>query len=205
MKKINYKILLVTCIVTLFPIILGLIFYNKLPDTVAIHFDINNNPNGYFSKNAFVFGMPALMVILQIICCMSVDVTDKYPEANRKMKMVGKWIIPILTIVLYVVTAMYAIGNKLDIRKIVMIILGILFVVIGNYLPKTKGQINMLQKISEQEYRKVSKVFGYLMIVNGLLFIISNLFSQYVSVFVVCLVIVEIIVLWLYTIIKRKD
>lgn len=205
MKKINYKILLVTCIVTLFPIILGLIFYNKLPDTVAIHFDINNNPNGYFSKNAFVFGMPALMVILQIICCMSVDVTDKYSEANRKMKMVGKWIIPILTIVLYVVTAMYAIGNKLDIRKIVMIILGILFVVIGNYLPKTKGQINMLQKISEQEYRKVSKVFGYLMIVNGLLFIISNLFSQYVSVFVVCLVIVEIIVLWLYTIIKRKD
>lgn len=205
MKKINYKILLVTCIVTLFPIILGLIFYNKLPDTVAIHFDINNNPNGYFSKNAFVFGMPALMVVLQLFFCVISDVADKYPEANRKMMIVGKWIIPILSIILYIVTVMYAIGNKLDIRKIVMIILGILLVVIGNYLPKTKGQINMLQKISEQEYRKVSKVFGYLMIVNGLLFIISNLFSQYVSVFVVCLVIVEIIVLWLYTIIKRKD
>lgn len=205
MKKINYKILLVTCIVTLFPIILGLIFYNKLPDTVAIHFDINNNPNGYFSKNAFVFGMPALMVVLQLFFCVISDVADKYQEANRKMMIVGKWIIPILSIILYIVTVMYAIGNKLDIRKIVMIILGILLVVIGNYLPKTKGKINMLQKISEQEYRKVSKVFGYLMIVNGLLFIISNLFSQYVSVFVVCLVIVEIIVLWLYTIIKRKD
>lgn len=205
MKKINYKILLVTCIVTLLPIVLGLVFYSKLPDTVAIHFDINNNPDGYFSKDAFVFGMPALMVTLHIIFCLIVDITDKYPEANKKMKMVGKWIIPILTIVLYVVTTMYAIGNKLDIRKIAMIILGILFVVIGNYLPKTKGQINLLQKASEQEYRKVSKVFGYLMIVNGLLFIISNLFSQYVSVFVVCLVIVEIIVLWVYTIIKRKD
>lgn len=205
MKKINYKILLVTCIVILLPIVLGLVFYSKLPDTVAIHFDINNNPNGYFSKEAFVFGMPVLMVILQIICCLMVDITDKYPESNRKMKMVGKWIIPILTIVLYIVTVMYAVGNKLDIRKIVMIILGILFVVIGNYLPKTKGQINLLHKASEQEYRKVAKIFGYLMIVNGLLFIISNLFSQYVSVFVVCLVIVEIIVLWVYTIIKRKD
>lgn len=205
MKKINYKILLVTCIVTLFPIVLGLIFYNKLPDTVAIHFDINNNPNGYFSKNAFVFGMPVLMVALQLFLCVISDVTDKYPEANRKMMIVGKWIIPILSIILYIVTVMYAIGNKLDIRKIVMFILGILFVIMGNYLPKTKGNINLINKIFEQEYKKVSRISGYFMILNGLLFLASNLFSQYVSIFVVCLAILEIIVLCAYTIIKSKD
>lgn len=205
MKKINYKILLVTCIVTLFPIVLGLIFYNKLPDTVAIHFDINNNPNGYFSKNAFVFGMPVLMVALQLFLCVISDVTDKYPEANRKMMIVGKWIIPILSIILYIVTIMYAIGNKLDIRKIVMFILGVLFVIMGNYLPKTKGNINLINKIFEQEYKKVSRISGYLMILNGLLFLASNLFSQYVSIFVVCLAILEIIVLCAYTIIKSKD
>lgn len=205
MKKINYKILLVTCIVTLFPIVLGLIFYNKLPDTVAIHFDINNNPNGYFSKNAFVFGMPVLMVALQLFLCVISDVADKYPEANRKMMIVGKWIIPILSIILYIVTIMYAIGNKLDIRKIVMFILGVLFVIMGNYLPKTKGNINLINKIFEQKYKKVSRISGYLMILNGLLFLASNLFSQYVSIFVVCLAILEIIVLCAYTIIKSKD
>lgn len=205
MKKINYKILLVTCIVTLFPIVLGLIFYNKLPDTVAIHFDINNNPNGYFSKNAFAFGMPILMVVLQLFSCVISDVADKYPEANRKMMVVGKWIIPILSIILYIVTVMYAIGNKLDIRKIVMFILGTLFVIMGNYLPKTKGNINLINKISEQEYKKVSRIFGYFMILNGLLFLVSNLFSQYVSIFVVCLAILEIVILCIYTIIKRKD
>lgn len=205
MKKINYKILLVTCIVTLLPIVLGSIFYNKLPDTVAIHFDINNNPNRYFSKNAFVFGMPVLMVALQLFLCVISDVADKYPEANRKMMIVGKWIIPILSIILYIVTIMYAIGNKLDIRKIVMFILGVLFVIMGNYLPKTKGNINLINKIFEQEYKKVSRISGYLMILNGLLFLASNLFSQYVSIFVVCLAILEIIVLCAYTIIKSKD
>ena len=45
MKKINYKILLVTCIVTLFPIALGLVFYDSLPNEMAVHFNIKNNPD----------------------------------------------------------------------------------------------------------------------------------------------------------------
>jgi len=47
MKKINYKILLVTCIVTLFPIALGLVFYDSLPNEMAVHFNIKNNPDNY--------------------------------------------------------------------------------------------------------------------------------------------------------------
>lgn len=66
MKKINVKSLVITSIVCLLPIILGLIFYNALSESVAIHWGINNNPNGYFSKPAFVFGMPMIMVALQI-------------------------------------------------------------------------------------------------------------------------------------------
>lgn len=59
MKKINFKILFVTCIVCLLPIIIGLVFYNQLPEQIAIHFDINNNPDTFFPKLAFIFGMPA--------------------------------------------------------------------------------------------------------------------------------------------------
>ena len=73
MKKINVKSLVITSIVCLLPIILGLIFYNELPESIAIHWGINNNPNGYFSKPAFVFGMPIMMVALQIFCCVCSD------------------------------------------------------------------------------------------------------------------------------------
>ena len=45
MKKINFDILLLTSVMCLIPILFGLYFYQELPDIVAVHFDINNNPN----------------------------------------------------------------------------------------------------------------------------------------------------------------
>ena len=147
MKKINIKSLIITSIVCLLPIICGLILYNNLPDTIAIHWGIDNNPNGYFSKPAFVFGLPMMMVALQIFCCIVSDLSDKNPEANKKAITVYKWIIPTLTVVLYIVTIAVALGNDLDIRKIVMIILGITFIISGNYMPKVRGNYYMNLKI----------------------------------------------------------
>ena len=46
MKKINMKSLIITSIVCLLPIIFGLIFYNSLPENIAIHWGIDNNANG---------------------------------------------------------------------------------------------------------------------------------------------------------------
>ena len=173
MKKINVKSLVITSIVCLLPIILGLIFYNALPESVAIHWGINNNPNGYFSKPAFVFGMPMIMVALQIFCCIVSDLSDKNPEANKKAVTVYKWIIPILTIILYIVTIMFALGNNLDIRKIVMILLGILFIISGNYMPKVRNDYYMNSKIfwvknrDEKLVNKAARVTGYMLIIGG--------------------------------------
>lgn len=205
MKKINYKTLIVTCITTLLPIALGITFYNKLPNQIAIHFDINNNPNGYFSKEAFIFGIPILMTIFQIILCTINDLADKYPEANKKMASVTKWIIPILTIIMYIITVIYNIGNKLDIRRIVMIIVGVIFIIIGNYLPKTKKNINGLKKLSENQYKKIAKISGYALIINGLLCLISILFNQYISIAVIVLIILETLIIYVYSLTKKEE
>ena len=84
MKKIDLKILIITCLVCLLPIFLGIAFYNQLPEKVAIHFNINNEPDGYFAKTAFVFGMPVIMVAIQSFCCIVSDLDDKNKEANKK-------------------------------------------------------------------------------------------------------------------------
>lgn len=205
MKKINYKTLIITCITTLLPIALGIVFYNKLPNQIAIHFDINNNANGYFSKEEFIFGIPILMAIFQIILCAINDLADTHPEANKKIISVTKWIIPILTIIMYIITIIYNIGNKLDIRRIVMIIVGVLFIIIGNYLPKTKKNINGLKKLSENEYKKIAKISGYALIINGLLCLISNLFNQYISIAVIVLIILETLIIYVYSLTKKEE
>ena len=210
MKKINVKSLVITSIVCLLPIILGLIFYNELPESIAIHWGINNNPNGYFSKPAFVFGMPIMMVALQIFCCLCSDLSDKNPEANKKAVPVYKWIIPILTIILYIVTIMFAFGSNLDIRKIVMVVLGIIFIISGNYMPKVRGDYYMNLKAfwvknkDEKLVNKAAKLSGYALIIGGILCILSILFNQVASIIVIGVMVLYTLFIYLYVYLKSR-
>lgn len=210
MKKINMKSLIITSLVCLLPIICGLIFYNKLPESIAIHWGIDNNPNGYFSKPAFVFGMPVMMLILQIFSSIVSDLSDKNPEANKKAVTVYKWIIPTITVVLYIVTIAIALGNNLDIRKIVMILLGILFIISGNYMPKVRSDYYMNSKIfwvknrDEKLVNKAIKISAYGLIIFGILFILSILFKTIVSVIITITVLLFFLFIYLYVYIKSR-
>lgn len=210
MKKINMKSLIITSIVCLLPIICGLIFYNALPENIAIHWGIDNNPDGYFSKPAFVFEMPIIMVALQVFCCIVSDLSDKNPEANKKAVTVYKWIIPVITVVMYAVTIAIALGNDLDIRKIVMIILGILFIISGNYMPKVRSDYYMNSKVfwvknrDEKLVNKAMKITAYGLIGFGILFILSILFDVAVSIAVVIAMILFSVYIYLYVYIKSR-
>ena len=206
MKKINFKILVVTCIVCLLPIILGIIYYNDLPEKVAIHFNIENNPDNFFPRAAFVFGIPVFMALMQAFACITTDLTDNHKEANKKASIVFKWIIPTITIILYVITLTFALGYMLDIRRIVMLLIGLMFIIIGNYLPKTKGNTYVhFGKIKDEKLlNKIAKISGYTMILNGLLFIASILFNPIVSLILVILLISEALVISIYTCFNNK-
>ena len=200
MKKIDWKILIITSLLCLAPIVAGMVYYNVLPESIAIHFDINNVPNNFWSKNAFVFGMPLMMLAIQVFECIVVDLSDKRKDANKKISMIAKLMIPIITAILYFVTLSYALGNMLDIRKIAMWIVGIMFVIMGNYLPKTKGNtfVNGLKVEDDILQAKLNKMAGYMFIVNGILAIVSTWLKPFYSVFVIILVLIESLILQIY-------
>ena len=171
MKFMKWKILIITCLVCLLPILLGLALWDRLPDTIAIHFNIHNEPDGFASKGFAVFGPPALMALLQIICCIINDI-NAFKHGNRKkFEMATKWIIPVMSVLLQIVTLGYSLGWMIDIRKVVALIVGAIFLVIGNYLPKFDYIKNY--NIDAEKARKINRFIGYESVVMGLLFIIS--------------------------------
>lgn len=199
MKKIDFKMLIITCIFCLLPIFLGIVYYDSLPDRVAIHFDINNNPDNYFPKGLFIFGMPIFMMLIQTFCCTTVDLTDKHKEANKKVTTVFKWIIPFISISLYVITILFNINYVVDIRAYVMIILGMMFVVVGNYTPKTIGGVyNKHNFKDEQVQKRITKMVSYLFIIFGVLMIASVLFQPIVSAIIMGIFIIDLLVLMIY-------
>lgn len=184
MKFIKWKTLIITSLVCLTPILLGVALWDKLPDTMAIHFDINNNPDNFASKGFVVFGIPVLMVLLQMFCCFINDINAYKHGDRKKFEMVTKWIIPVMTVVLQVVTLGYGLGWNLDIRRIVAFIVGIIFLVIGNYLPKFDYIKNY--DVDKEKARIINRFIGYMTVIMGLLFLISIFLPPIAS--MICLI-----------------
>ena len=184
MKFIKWKSLVITCVVCLLPILLGLALWDRLPDTMAIHFDINNNPDNFASKGFVVFGLPVLMVALQIFCCFVNDINAYKHGERKKFERATKWIIPFMTVVLQIVTLGYGLGWKLDIRRIVAIIVGLVFLLVGNYLPKLDYIKN--HDIDAEKARRINRFIGFETVLMGLLFLISIFFAPIFT--VICLI-----------------
>lgn len=204
MKRIDWKTLIITCTVCLLPILFGIIFYERLPEIMPIHFNMNNEPNGFASKNFALFGLPALMALLQIFCCVISDINGEKKGKKSKFIVVVQWIIPILSVVISVITIEVPLGSTVDVRRSVLLVLGILFMIIGNYMPKTsyeemRGKMHPMPK-DEKVYRKATRLLGYTFVIFGLLLLISIAFEAIISwgVIVMLVVILFMECAWLF-------
>lgn len=196
MKFFKWKIFIITAIVCLLPILLGLALWDRLPDTIAIHFDMNNNPDNFASKGFAVFGMPALMVLLQAFCCFVNDINAHKHGDRKKLELVTKWIIPVMTIILQAVTLSYALGAGLDIRRIVAVIVGVIMIVTGNYTPKLDYVKN--RDIDTEKARRINRFIGIMSVIAGIIFIISIFFKPIATVIALLLLIPYAVICIIY-------
>lgn len=187
MKFFKWRVFFITSLICLFPILLGTLLWNKLPDTIAIHFNIYGVPDNFAPKGFVVFGLPILMVVLQAFSCIINDINAyKYGE-RKKFENTTKWIIPFLTVVLQVITLGYGLGWNLDIRRVVAVVVGIVFLVIGNYLPKFDYIKNY--DVDTEKARKINRFIGYETVGMGILFLISALLPPIITIVCICLLI----------------
>ena len=167
MKFIKWKFLIVTSLVCLLPILFGLAFWTQLPDTIAVHFNVYGEPDNFASKGFAVFGLPLLMAALQWVCCFINDIDiHKYGE-RKKFERVTKWILPGMTVILQGSLLGYALGWGIDITKVAPFIVGTVFLMIGNYLPKFDYIKNY--DLDTEKARKINRFIGIESIIMGVL------------------------------------
>lgn len=189
MKKINWKSLIITCIVTLIPMLIGAIFYSQLPEDIPVHFNINNQPDTYTSKEFALFGLPAIFVVAQIVCCVVWDSLQKEGKEPSGFSRSIKWWIPVISILVAILLVEYPLRVRLDIRMYMCILLGILAIITGYYYPKlsyeqAKGKVIPYPK-NEKNFSLLTKVLGVTFIVFGIAIIVSIRFVPVVSVVMV--------------------
>ena len=84
MIRQHKKMILFTSILTLLPILIGLLLWNRLPDSVATHFGADNQPDGYSSKIFSVFGPPFLILLLHFICVIAANMIQRQIISAKK-------------------------------------------------------------------------------------------------------------------------
>lgn len=178
MKKINKKTLILTSVVTLIPIVIGLLLWSQLPDTIPTHFGMDGTPNGWSSKGFTVFGLPLFLLGVHLLCVAATTQDPKYDNMSDKLFALVLWICPVTS--LLVVAACYsaALGYEMNMSKYVMFGMGVLFMVIGNYLPKCKQNYTMGIKIpwtldDEENWNKTHRLAGFLWVAGGILISIN--------------------------------
>ena len=171
MLKKYIKTLILTSLVTLIPIIVGLILWDQLPDSIPIHWGINGEPDNWSGKGFAVFGLPIMMAVLQIICCLINDINSKKHGPRKKFETATKSLIPAMSIILQSITLGYAMDMNIDIRRVVIIVVGIIFIVIGNYLPKFDYVKNY--NIETEKAKKINRFIGFSSFILGILAIIT--------------------------------
>ena len=174
--KINKKRLILTTIVCLLPIAVGVFLYPQLPERIATHWGFDNEPNGWSSKAFAVFGLPALMAGFNLVLPLALATDPKRKNMNPALLRICFWIVPIVSVLCSAMTLLYAMGYPVNVAQLTPAFVGVVFIVIGNYLPKTKQSYTMGIKLpwtlnSEENWNRTHRLGGFLWVLGGVVFL----------------------------------
>lgn len=179
MKKESKKLLVITTVVSLLPILIGLLLWNRLPDRMATHFDMQGTPNGWSSKGFAVFGLPVFCAVCNLLCVFGIAQNPKSQNYPSKMMKLIAWICPVVS--WFCAAAVYgaAIGFDSDLMtQVILLFVGILFIVIGNYLPKVRQNYFVGIKLpwtyaDEENWNQTHRMAGKVWMVGGFLLAVN--------------------------------
>ena len=190
-KIVNIVILLATLVGTL-------ICLSFMPDVVPVHFDIYGVADRWGSKyeNLLMPGCMAAMIALWFGVDAGFRKTIKQ-STDEKAIAEAKANIKVLNVTFTAVSVMFTflnfsilymcasqidgfVGQEIDIMKIVTILLGASFILLGNVMPKARNNATVgfrlpWTRFNDVTWQKCNRVGGIVMVLSGALSIVAGL------------------------------
>ena len=176
--KTNKKLLLLTSMVILFPMLWGLIIWPQLPNQISIHFNAADQADNFQSKALAVFGLPFFLLLVHLFVIFMIGRDPKNRTMNEKMVKVIYWLIPIVSLSVFYLIYNKALGSTTNPSVFVSVLLGLIFVIMGNYMPKLKVNHTVGIRLpwtlqSEDNWHKTHRLAGKLWVLGGLILLLE--------------------------------
>lgn len=189
MIKNNKWKLIIASVVTLLPMVAGLILWNRLPESLPVHWGFNGEIDGYGSKGMTVFFLPIFLLFIFWVCTFADKFDKRNENRNKKLQGVVLFIIPLLSCVCSFVTYATALGYNVKAANIIVFVMGFVFVLIGNYMPKCTQSRTLGIKIkwtleNEENWNATHRFSGKIYLICGAVTMIAALFLKKTLAFV---------------------
>ena len=184
MIKKNWKILLITSLLILLPALAGIVLWDQLPEQIPTHWNASGEVDGWSSKAFAVFGISGILLAAQWLCILGTFADPKRESHPSKILHLVFWIIPVLSVLLHTIVYAVALGKEVRIEVIMPVFMGLLFAIIGNYLPKCKQNYTIGIKIpwtlnSEENWNRTHRFAGRLWVVCGIVIMLTGFFGGF--------------------------
>lgn len=213
MLRNNKFKLAISSIAIILPIVFGLICWDMLPDSIVTHWGPDGNPDGWSSKPFAVFVLPAFLLAIHWLCMAATALDKKNRNQNSKMMGLIFWLVPVISLATNGMVYAAALGKDIDVMLFLPIFTGVLFLFIGNYLPKCTQSRTVGIKIKwtledEENWNATHRFSGKVWVIFAVVILASILLPSEFSVWVmlgatVLMVIIPIV--YSYCFYKNKE
>ncbi|MCX6784978.1 MAG: SdpI family protein [Candidatus Komeilibacteria bacterium] len=161
-------------------IILGCYFYSVFPDRVPMHWNINGQVDSWGSAFSGAFILPMILIGMYILFVLIpfIDPKKEKYEQFAKVYKVFRILIMLVMFGVYLIASANALGYAVRVEIWIPVIIGLLFMVMGNYFGKIKPNWFMGIRTpwtlsSEEVWNKTHRLGGKLFMILGLLMLIT--------------------------------
>jgi len=203
LKKIVWLIIIA-------PAVYLTIIWNKLPEKVAIHFNLQGNPDRYGSKNGLIIGVAVLIVLASAIWLLmplvyKLDRKKRAVENKTRLLRMAFAISIFISFVACVIINSTVYDTHFNIR-IIFGSIGLVWCTMGNYMHNIKpnhfaGFRNSWTLNNEENWRKTHLLGGKLWFAGGLLVTVVCFFASIniVIITVVSIALITILIPFIYS------
>lgn len=176
MFKEHKKALIISSILILLPILAGLLLWEQLPDPMVTHWGTDGEANGWSSKAFSVFGLPGLIFLLHWVCILVTSSDTSNQKQSKKAITLVLWICPVISVLGCASVYCTALGMELNMVTLPYLLMALMFILIGNYLPKCKHNYTIGIKLpwtlkSEENWNATHRLAGKVWVIGGILFL----------------------------------
>lgn len=194
------------------PFLISAVFYSRVPDRIAVHWNASGVADGYGSKAFGLFALPAIMLAVAVLVSVMLKIDPRSQNINRspQMKRAAQWFIVILANAMDVLIILNTLKVRFNMSMAVMALVGIGIAVMGNYLPKCKFNYTMGIRVpwtlaSEENWRKTHRMAGPVWVAGGILIMLSGLLNLMWLMYPALILLVAVPIVYSYVISIREN